>query len=346
MLRIKKAADWLSKIKLKRFFTRTSSSQINYLIRSFGSVSTQEPSQDFSTSEVLLKQSLLAKNTENKEKAQIIRFLQETSTVLITQNHRKNREDLSALIELIEKEKEQICEPEDSAEKRSLHGALILTASKDHSSQVYKKIKFLQKETNNLDKLAKDQTKDSSSSISSIETTTNITAPPLEISRLGSISFLIPHIKPLPPGIKATAPPPAPTQAETIKMERESITNFAKAADWDYLDVLVGAVSQIEDILELKELGSELGTTKTDEISELSELVNLQPKYVVVEDFDLFFGSDQISMDEFTEDNLECLKIVLRYFTGKIKSPLREYNKHRKVGSILADCADDKKENT
>lgn len=344
MLRIKKAADWLSKIKLKRFFTRTSSSQINYLIRSFSSVSTQEPSQDFSTSEVLLKQSLLAKNTENKEKAQIIRFLQETSTVLITQNHRKNREDLSALIELIEKEKEQICEPEDSAEKRSLHGALILTASKDHSSQVYKKIKFLQKETNNLDKLAKDQNKDSSSSISSIETTTNITAPPLEISRLGSISFLIPHIKPLPPGIKATAP--APTQAETIKMERESITNFAKAADWDYLDVLVGAVSQIEDILELKELGSELGTIKTDEISELSELVNLQPKYVVVEDFDLFFGSDQISMDEFTEDNLECLKIVLRYFTGKIKSPLREYNKHRKVGSILADCADDKKENT
>lgn len=151
-----------------------------------------------------------------------------------------------------------------------IHGALIITNSKEQSLQIYRLIR----------ELASDRD--------------------LNMARLGSISFLIPHI--LKKDSTGKSRLPSHGDMETISKE-----NFVKVSDWKSLDLLIATTDQLDDILNR---GGKRGPGR------------LNPAWIVFEDYELMFQD---------KDKVEELRMMLRHFLGTQKSELKDFNTHRKV---------------
>jgi hypothetical protein len=151
-----------------------------------------------------------------------------------------------------------------------MHGGLIVTNSKEQSMQVYEQIRGME------------------------------VARGLRIARLGSISFLIPHI--VKKDVDGRVRLPSSTEMETISKE-----NCLKVSDWSSLDLLIATPDQIDDILSR---GGKKGPKR------------LNPAWIIFEDYELMFQN---------RDRIEELRMMLRHFLGTQKSELKEFNEHRKV---------------
>lgn len=124
----------------------------------------------------------------------------------------------------------------------------------------------------------------------------------LQAARLGSLSFVMPHIVKKP---AARGQPPQMTNHQA--MEIISRQNSVKAADWLALDVLVATVDQTESVLD--------GGGRSGE-------ARLNPRWIVIEDCELMFDK---------ADWLADLRSMFRHFLGTHKSELKEFNDQRKV---------------
>ncbi len=154
-----------------------------------------------------------------------------------------------------------------------MHGCLVITNSKEQAMINYTRIKSMVDPNSDL-----------------------------RISRLGSVSFVIPHVS-------MTARQPNTPQS---KLSDISIDNMAKATNWNKLDVLICTINQLEDVLKSRAMGHPR---------------NLNPKWIILEDYEIMFNR---------KEKIEAIRTVLRQFLGTVKATMKEYNARRKV-YILSD---------
>lgn len=163
----------------------------------------------------------------------------------------------------------------DKDELAAMHGAVFLTNSKEQSIQTYELLSEMARQNS------------------------------LQISRLGSVSFVIPHV------LKKTTKAPEPvTNQQSANMATLSMENLVKIADWGELDILVATIDQLDDLLSR---GSKQGAGK------------LNPKWLVMEDYELMFSN---------KDYTEELRLILRQFMGMTNSTIKEFNEKRRVPSF------------
>lgn len=156
-------------------------------------------------------------------------------------------------------------------ENSDLHGAVFLTNSKEQSIQTYESL------------------------------TRIVKGHQLQVSRLGSVSFVIPHV------LKKVKNQEPDANMQASSMAVASLENLVKAADWQDLDILIATIDQVDDLLAR---GGKQGDGR------------LNPKWLVMEDYELMFADK-----EYTEE----LRLILRQFMGMTNSTLKEFNGNRRV---------------
>lgn len=130
----------------------------------------------------------------------------------------------------------------------------------------------------------------------------------LNLSRLGSISFLMPHV------LKKEDVKPGMSREH---MEYLSEINMMKSATWDKTDLLICTPERLAKILEQETKLISLGSK-----SPLKITSRLNPAFMIFLDFEHLFSS---------KDALQNLRPILRQFLGNQRSDMKADNTLRKV---------------
>ena len=152
----------------------------------------------------------------------------------------------------------------EEGERLGMHGCVVITNSKDQSVEVYRSMRLAD------------------------------SGGVLNIRRLGSVSYLSPHVE---------------YMKDMAKMDRDeledvSISNLAQSANWNSTDVLVCTVGQLVNMIDDETVG-----------------MDINPKYIIMEDCELMMTN---------EENMKMVRKLLRLFLGKYRSSKSQDNKNRK----------------
>jgi hypothetical protein len=127
-------------------------------------------------------------------------------------------------------------------------------------------------------------------------------------SRLGSISFLIPHV------LKKELINPNTTREE---MEKVSEVNMIKSTAWNKTDLLICTADRLSRMIDLE--SQILGSGSR---SPLPNYSRINPAFLIFLDFECLFSS---------KEDLQNLRPILRHFIGAHRSDLKLVNQTRKV---------------
>lgn len=169
---------------------------------------------------------------------------------------------------------------------REPYGMLVITNSKEQSISVYQHIRNRE--------------------------------PSLSVSRLGSISFVAPHVltaRQIEENNNTSSYPAPP--------EMVSMRNLISSMNWNKLDVLVVSADQLEGVMRAT---PENKNPYFAAVTRSAGFAAPNPEYVMIMDYEIMFS---------IIEDIQNLRTVLRHYMGTVKSVNREVNLLRKVSHLL-----------